>query len=251
MPPISKTLVASLVSGLLAAGCGGGGSSGSGGAATATTFPLSTALANLYATGFSKPLTVNGTATFASNGTRYTFTAPLAVAQSPANAGATFEGQPASDINWSMTGTFNINGTNSQFSSTSNSFLSPSNLLLGIQATSYCVANSPGQYPDTVAIGQTQSVATYTCYKDSTKTSQTGTAKVSFIVAAGDAPNTVKFSVLETFDDAGGSLSQFTQKNFLIDATGSISFQSLSFIGALTSSNSGPSNAVQLTFQSQ
>ncbi len=248
MPPISKIFIASLLGGLIVAGCGGGGSSGGSGTGAATTFPLSTALANLYASEFQRTLTVSGTAT--SNGTTSTFTAPLIVAETPANPGAGFEGQLAREVTFSMTGTFNIN-TPSNFSSTSHIFLSPNNLLLGVSALSYCVANPPGQYPNTVTIGQQQAVVTYDCFTDSTKASPTGTGKSYFTVGAGNSSSTATFSMLETFTNTAGVQTQLTEKDFLVDTSGNISLQSLKFTGFLTSSGSGTANNITLTFQSQ
>ncbi|QDL36577.1 hypothetical protein [Rhodoferax sediminis] len=249
MPRISKTFIATLLGGLLVTACGGSTSNGTG-AAAAITFPLSTALANLYKSGFHTTVTVSGTATSISNKTSYPFTASLSVDETPANAGATFENQAALQMTTSLTGTFNINNVNDSFSSISQNFLSPTNLLLGVTATSYCVASLPSQYPGTITIGQAQSVVTYDCFKDSTKASPTGTAKVSFLVSAGNAPSTATFSTLETFTDTTGIQTQFTQKNFLIDTSGNISFESLSFIGFLTSNTGGTTSDIQLNFKS-
>jgi hypothetical protein len=253
MPSIPKTLIASLLSGLIVTGCGGGSSGGSGGGAGATTtFPLFTALANLYASGFQKTLTVTGKATSISNGTTSTFTAPLVVAEGPANAGAPFQGQPARQIAVSLAGTFNINNTNGTFSSATQDFLSASNLLLGrSSSSSYCVANTPGQYPDTVTVGQIQPVVTYACYNAGDNTA-IGTGKISFIVTAASSPGTAIFTTLETFLDTTGKQILFTQKDYLIDTLGNISFQSLSFAGALTSTGGAttPSD-LQFTFSSQ
>ena len=252
MPSISKTFIASLLSGLIVTGCGGsaGGGPGTASSDAAITFPLSKALANLYAGGFQKTLTVSGTATSISNGTSYTFTAPLDVTGTPAYAGFTFENQVALQTKVSLTGTFNINNANDSFSSISQSFLSPNDLLLGISALSYCVATPPSQYPVTITIGQAQSVVTYDCFEDSTKASPTGTAKVSFLVSAGNSPSTATFSTLETFTNTIGKQTQFTQKSFLIDTSGNISFQSLSFMGFLTSNTGGTASDIQLNFKS-
>ncbi|TAM52164.1 MAG: hypothetical protein EPN61_01025 [Burkholderiaceae bacterium] len=254
MPPISKTFIASLLSGLIVAACGGGGSSGGSGTGAATTFPLSTALANLYASGFQKTLTVTGTATSISNNTSYPFTAPLTVSEGPASAG-TFQNQPARQIAVSLAGTFNVNGSPGAFSSTTQDFLSPGNLLLGTTtststSSSRCVANTPGQYPDTVTVGLTQSVVTYVCVDTSTNAS-IGTGKLDFIVSAGNSPGTAIFSTLERFLDTNGNLAQFTQKNYLITTSGTISLQSLSFVGALVSSGATTPSDLQFTFNSQ
>lgn len=252
MPRISKTFIASLLSGLIVTACGGSSVSGGGGAGATTTFPLSIALANLYASGFQKTLTVSGTASSASNGTSYTFTAPLTVAQGPANAGATFENQAARQIDVSLAGTFNINNSNGTFSSNTQNFLSTSDLLLGTSSSvSNCVASTPGQYPDTITVGQTQPVVTYACSNASNNT-PIGTGKISFIVRATNSPGTALFSTLETFLDTAGNQVLFTEKDYLIDTSGNISFQSLSFTGSLTSTSgaSTPSD-IQFNFKSQ
>jgi hypothetical protein len=253
MPSISKTFIASLLGGLIVAGCGGGSSGGGeAGAVAATTFPLSTALANLYAGGFQKTITVAGTATSHSNSTSYEFTAPLTVVEGPANAGATFQNQPARQIAVSLAGTFNINNTNGTFTSASQNFLSPGNLLIGTSSSSsYCVANTPGQYPSTVTVGQTQSVVTYACYNTSDNTA-VGTGKLGFLVGPASSPDTAIFSTLEYFLDTTGKTILFTQKNYLIDTSGNISFQSLSLLGALASSGGAavPSD-LEFNFKSQ
>ena len=251
MSSISKTFIASLISGLIVAGCGGG-SSGGDGATAATTFPLSTALANLYADGFQKTITVTGTATSNSNGTTYTFTAPLTVTEGPANAGATFQNQPARQIAVSLAGTFNINNINGTFASAAQDFLSPSNTLIGTSfSSSYCVANPPGQYPSTVTVGQSQSVVTYACYNTSDNTA-IATGKLGFIVSAASSPGTAIFSTIDRLLDTTGNQVLFTQKNYLIDTLGNISFQSLSFFGALTSpSGATTPSDLQFTFNSQ
>jgi len=252
MPPISKTFIASLLSGLIVAGCGGSSTSGGGGSAAATTFPLSTALASLYASGFQKTLTVSGTASSVSQNFNSPFTAPLTVTQGPANAGATFESQPARQIDVSMAGTFNINNSNGTFSSATRNFLSTGSLLLGTSSSgSNCVASTPGQYPATITVGQTQLVVTYACSNASDNT-PTGTGKISFIVRATNSPGTALFSTLETFLDTTGNQVLFTEKDYLIDTSGNISFQSLSFIGSLTATSgaSTPSD-IQFNFKSQ
>ena len=253
MPPISKTFIASLLSGLIVAGCGGSSASGGGGSVAATTFPLSIALANLYRTGFTKTLSVSGTATFNSNGTtsQSLFNGPLVVTQTPAYAGSTFDGQAALKESTSLAGVFNINGTPSNFSSANDNFMSANNLLIGSTSpfpVSYCVAsNTLGQYPETITIGQALPVATYNCYTDANKTSSIGTEKISYLTKAGSSPGTVIFSILETFTEPNNQLIHLTQMDFVIDTSGNINFQSLSFNGLL---NSGASGNVQLNFKS-
>jgi len=257
MPPISKTLIASLLSGLIVAGCGGSSTSGGGGSAAATTFPLSTALANLYRTGFTKTLSVSGTATFNSNGTtsQSLFNGPLVVTQTPAYAGSTFDGQAALKESTSLAGVFNINGTPSNFSSANDNFMSASNLLIGSTSpfpVSYCVAsNAPGQYPETITIGQALPVATYNCYTDANKTSSIGTEKTSFLTKAGSSPGTMIFSILQTFTAPNNEQIQFTEMDFVIDTSGNISFMSLSYNGILPSSSGGTNSSIQLSFRSQ
>ncbi|WP_144264464.1 hypothetical protein [Polaromonas sp. C04] len=258
MPRISKAFIAPLLCGLLVTACGGstGGGTGAPTSAAATTFPLSIALLNLDTTGVQKTLPVSGTAIFNATGSSYDFTGSLDFTETPANAGSNFENQAARQIDSSLTGAFNINGANNSFSSINQSFLSANNLLLGISsAKSYCTPSASGQfpdkYPDTVTIGQAQLVVIYDCYQDGTKTSPVGTGKVSFLVSAGNSPETATFSTMETFTDTTGLQTQYTQKNYLIDTSGNISFLTLSFLGFLTSSNNWLANGIQLNFKSQ
>lgn len=254
MPRISKTFIVTLLCGFLVTACGGGGSAGGGAGAqasgAATTFPLSTALSSLNATSLQKSLSVSGTKESASSGTKYPFTGTLDFTETPINAGSTFENQAASQQTSTLSGVFNINNISGPFSSTSQTFWSANNLLLGVSSpTSYCVAITPGKYPETITIGDAQLVATYDCYKDSTKAASIGTGKVSFLVGPGNSPNTANFSTIETFMDPAGLQILYTQKNYLIDTSGAISFSSLSFVGLLTSG--GAVNDVRLSFKSQ
>lgn len=261
----SKTFIASLLGGLIVAGCGGSSAGNSGGssvssggsAAVATTFPLSTALANLYRTGFTKALSVSGTAIFNSNGatSKVPFSnAPLIVTKSPANAGSIFNGQAALKESTSLVGVFNINGIANNFSSVNDNFLSASNLLIGSTSpapVSYCVAsNAPGQYPDTTTIGQAQLVVAYDCYTDDSKATSVGTEKTSYLTNAGSSPGTMIFSILETFTDPNNEQIQFTEMDFEIDTSGNISFMSLSYNGLLQSGSGGVSHNIQLSFKS-
>ena len=92
---------------------------------------------------------------------------------------------------------------------------------------------------------------TYACYNTGDNTA-IATAKLGFIVSAASTPETAIFSTIERFLDTTGNQVQFTQKNYLIDTLGNISFQSLSYFGALTSTSGAttPSD-IQFTFKSQ
>ncbi|MDR3452194.1 MAG: hypothetical protein P4L96_05235 [Rhodoferax sp.] len=254
MPRIAKTFIATFLCGLLVTACGGSADGGTGAAtsAAATTFPLSTALVNLYATGFQKTISVSGTAQSTAGGTSSPFTASLSVTETPVYAGFTFENQAVRQKTSTNAGVFNINGIDNGFVEINQDFLSTNNLLLGtLTPVSYCVASSPGQYPGTITIGQAQAVATYQCYANSAKTSATGTDKLSFLVSPGNSPTTAIFSVIEVFVDTTGAQTQYTQKNYLIDTSGAISFLSLSFSGLLISNANGATNGIQVSFKSQ
>lgn len=254
MSRIARTFIATFFCSLLVTACGGsaGGATSAATSAAATTFPLSTALASLYATGFQTTVSVSGTAQSTSNGTSFPFTASLSVTETPAYAGAIFENQAVRQKTSTNAGVFNINGIDNGFVEINQDFLSASNRLLGVSSPiSYCVVNSPGQYPGTITIGQAQSVATYQCYANSAKTLPTGTDKLSFLVNPGNSPTTATFSVIEVFVDTTGTQTQYTQKNYLIDTSGAISFLSLSFSGLLISSTNGATNGTQVNFKSQ
>ncbi len=254
MPRISKTFVTTLLCGFLVTACGGstGGGTGAPTSGAAATFPLSTALSSLRMTGFQKTLSVSGTATSVSNGTQL-LTGSLDITETAADAGSIFENQAARQVTETLTGAFNINNASNNFSGKNQNFLSANNLLLGTSSlTSYCVASTPGKYPETIIIGQAQLVVSYDCYTDKTKTPPSiGTGKVSFVVTAGSSPMTATFSTIEAFTDPSGLQISYLQKNFLVDTSGTISFISLSYLGSLGSNTAGAVNDMQLSFKAQ
>lgn len=215
---------------VLLTGCGGGGGGDSTVATTVpagTTFPLQKALVNLYTTGYQKTVSVSGTGS--ANGTQYPITGSVLYTESPANVGVTFAGQAALQKTISIMGTLTVNNQTSNLATTAQNYLTTNYNALGITSpTSYCVANTSGQYPATVTIGQTGSVVTYACYTNSTKATPTGTDTVSYVISAGTSSTTATVSSIEVLVNTANQQIASTRTNYLIDTSGGISFNSVS-----------------------
>ncbi len=225
----SLILLATLVT-----GCGGGGGDGgtpvgpsSGNTSTSpTTFPLQKAYANLNANGYGKTVNVTGTATV--NGLAVPVTGNLQINQSPAITNATFNGQPADEIATSISGLITADGQSISVSTTTDNFYSTSGQPLGAESNSgFCVTDSYTALPTTINIGQTGTVATFTCYSDSTMSTLLGTSTTTYAITAGASTGTANLELIATGSNSQGQQVTNSQTNFQMDTSGNLTFSSI------------------------
>ena len=223
--------------------CGGGG-----GGETSLSFPLQTAVANLYSTGYQKTAVVSGTALV--SGVQYPVSGTVTLALTPAATPTIFEGQTALIATTSVVGSITVIGQTISISSTAQGYLSPAYEPLGYAGNGqYCVAPVPGSYPSTVTVGQTGPIVSYNCYTDSSKTTPTGSESLSFAVGPGPTSSTATVSVIDTFFDLSNVQVSRAQDNYVIDTAGNYTFVSES--GEQTLNESGTLVTVNLTLTAQ
>ena len=239
-----KALLIMALSASLSA-CGGGGG---GGTTVVSFFPLQTAVANLYSTGYQKTAVVSGTAL--ASGVAYPVSGAVTLTLTPAANPTLFEGQNALVSTTSVVGSITVIGQTLSFGSTTQGYLSPAYEPLGYAGNGqYCVAPVPGSYPSTVTVGQTGPIVAYNCYTDSTMTTPTGSESLSFAVAPGPTSFTATVSLIDTFVDLS-SVQQFTaQDNYVIDTAGNYTF--VSETGQQTIDANGTPMTVNLTITPQ
>jgi hypothetical protein len=194
--------------------CGGGGDSGSSTPPAATTFPLSAA----YQTYVQLSATTNYNISGSCTGT--------GTLSKGASQAATFEGTTG----YSVTATFTLNFTNctpTSLASTSITYYNASYSPLGdvIPNTQYDVYLPPAiVLPTSAKVGDTAAVATVNVYTDSTKTVQTGTETLSFVIEAdGTATSTAIVNVISKRYNTSNSLLSTQQTRFRISASGALS----------------------------
>ena len=238
-----KALLIMALSAILSA-CGGGG----GGGETTLSFPLQTAVANLYSTGYLKTAVVSGTALV--SGVQYPVSGAVTLILTPAANPTIFEGQNALVATTSVVGSITVIGQTLSISSSSQGYLSPAYEPLGYAGNGqYCVAPAPGWYPTTVIVGQTGPVVSYNCYTDSTMTMPTGSESLSFAVGPGPTLSTATVSLIDTFVDLSNVQVSRAQDNYVIDTGGNYTFVSES--GEQTLNESGTLVTVNLTITPQ
>lgn len=172
--------------------CGGGGGA-------EATFPVQKALTTAYTNGLQNTLQISGSA---SNGIfTYPVTGSLSLAIGPATS-TTFKGAVALKTTTTVNGTLTINGQSLPLNTTGISYLDLSYSPLAFSTTeSYCEADSAVAYPENVAIGQTGTLGSFTCYTSPTKANRIGTETETYIATAGSTTNTLDVRIITTIYD--------------------------------------------------
>jgi hypothetical protein len=226
------TTATALLSIVLLAGCGGGGSSApvmnSTPPPSSASFPIQQAMHKMYATGYQKNYTINGTASM--SGQTYPISGALQIAETLVNANATFNGQAA--IEDAMIGSGTITIENLPFNLGnfihSNIYLDANNSVLGVTTpNSYCVNQSGSGYPTTAIIGQSGTVSFVACYTDSSKSTTMGSETISFAVTAGPSATTAVVTLTFTQTNAAGQQAFSYQASYSVDTSANITAQSL------------------------
>jgi hypothetical protein len=222
---LMKFFLLGLVTLLTACGGGGGDSGSSGPVVSTTSFPFSTANANLINNGYTHNYTLTGWQIV--NGVQYNVTGSGTIAQSAA-AASTFEGQAALLNTQTSTGTVTANGQSAPLPTTTVQQYSTSNYVpLGyVDSGEYCVMQGTPTIPATVKVGDTAVLGTYTCYANSSKTTVLGTSKMSYVIEA-DTANTAIINIKEEDYDASSTLTFTSQQRWRIDVNGGVSFVSV------------------------
>ncbi|WP_031404420.1 hypothetical protein [Thiomonas sp. FB-Cd] len=242
MGTYNKALLIMALSASLSA-CGGGGGGG-----TTLSFPLQTAVVNLYSTGYQKTAVVSGTALV--SGLSIPVSGIVTLTLTPAANPTTFEGQDALVATTSVAGSITVNSQPLSIDSSTQGFLSPTYAPLGYAGNGqYCVAAAAGSYPSTVTIGQTGPIVSYNCYTDNTKSTLTGSESLSFAVAPGPSLSTATVSLIDTSFDLSNVQVSRAQDNYVIDTAGNYTFVSES--GEQTLNENGPLVTVNLTITPQ
>ncbi|MBW4047298.1 MAG: hypothetical protein HIU89_04995 [Proteobacteria bacterium] len=242
MGTYKKALLIMALSASLSA-CGGGG-----GAGTTLSFPLQTAVVNLYSTGYQKTAVVSGTALI--SGLSIPVSGAVTLTRTPAANPTTFEGQDALVATTSVAGSITVGSQTLSMDSSTQGYLSPTYAPLGYAGNGqYCVATTASSYPSTVTIGQTGPIVSYNCYTDSTKTTPTGSESLSFAVAPGPSNSTATVSLIDTFVDFSNVQLFRAQDNYVVDTAGNYTFVSES--GEQTLTANGTSITVNLTITPQ
>ena len=210
-------------------GCGGGGSSAGSTAtvipAAGTTFPLQTAIAQLYATGYQKSAAVSGTAAYA--GTTYPVSGLVTLTMTPGAGSTSFAGQTALPETTSVSGSVTVNGQTVNLASSEQGYLSSNYAPLGYTTpTTYCTAATPSTYPAQVSVGQTGTVVTYDCYTNSSMSVATGTETLGYVVKASNSATTATVSVIDTFVNTANQQTFSATDNYTIDTSGSLTLVS-------------------------
>ena len=242
METYNKALLIMALSTSLSA-CGGGGGGG-----TTLSFPLQTAVVNLYSTGYQKTAVVSGTALV--SGLSIPVSGTVTLTLTPAVNPTIFEGQDALISTTSVVGSITVSSQTLSIDSSTQGYLSPTYAPLGYAGNAqYCVAAAAGSYPLTVTIGQTGPIVSYNCYTDSTKMTPTGSESLSFAVAPGPSLSTATVSLIDTSFDLSNVQVSRAQDTYIIDTAGNYTFVSES--GEQTLVVNGTPVTVNLTITPQ
>lgn len=210
---IKYTLAAAALS--LLAACGGGGGS-SGPVASTQTFNISSAIRSLTASGQNATFSVS-----ASNGC----TGSGSYTVGAATTSTTFENQPA----LSSTAMLNINYTNcspATISSTTTNYTDTNYVPLGVSGDRYLVYTGGFNVPSTARVGDVGIVGNAIRYTNSSKTTQDGTAQVSYVVEA-DTDSTAMITVATKAYNSSNSLESTQLTKYRINSSNAMSLVSI------------------------
>lgn len=172
------------------AACGGGGAGSNQPPTSDTTYNLAAAMSSLVASGLTTSVDISVQGVF--NGTAQSVTGSGTYSLSP-EVSAQFNGMSAEAQMQSIDGTLTVEGVSQSYSVSDTSYYvsTPSGLaLLGqMSSTEYDVAETPINYPLSVAVGSSGVLGTVLRYADSTESVPLGTVEISYSVAAPLGPS--------------------------------------------------------------
>ena len=198
------------------AACGGGGGGGSTQVASTLTFNVGSALQAITAAGQNATFSVS-----ASNGC----TGSGSYAVSAPNTSTTFEGNAA----LSSVSMLNINYTNctpATISNTVTNYYNSNYAPLGASGDSYVGYTGAFNVPSAAKVGDVGIIGNAVRYSNSSKTSQTGTAKLSYIVEA-DTESTAMITVATKAYNSSNTLETTQLTKYRINSSNTLSLVSL------------------------
>jgi hypothetical protein len=213
---IKYTLAASAVALLSACGGGGGGGGSSGPAASALTFNVGTALQAITASGQNATFSVTSSNSCVGSGS-FAVSAPT--------TSTTFEGGAA----LSAVSMLNINYTNctpATISNTTTNYYTSNYAPLGASGDSYLVYTGTFNVPATAKVGDVGIIGNAVRYSNSSKTTQTGTAKLSYIVEA-DTETTAMITVATKAYSSSNALETTQLTKYRINSSNVMTLASL------------------------
>lgn len=211
---IKYTLAATAVAVLTA--CGGGGGGGTTQTASTLTFNVGSALQAITAAGQNATFTVSASNGCAGSGS-YAVGAPT--------TSTTFEGNAA----LSSVSMLNINYTNctpATISNTVTNYYNSNYVPLGASGDSYLVYTGTFNVPSTAKVGDVGIIGNAVRYSNSSKTTQTGTAQLSYIVEA-DTETTAMITVATKAYNSSNTLETTQLTKYRINSANTLSLVSL------------------------
>lgn len=208
------TQICSLALAATLIGCGGGGGGGTTApVASTSTFQLLAIQAASFQQSATRPFSLSGTF----NGVAISGSGSITFGSM---TGATFETKPALQKTTVVTASFTANGTSYPLNTTSTSYVDTNYLPLGISGNEYVVVNGIANIPATALVNDTGTAFTATRYTDSTKTSQVGTATVTYALLP-DTATTALLKITWVYRDNSSNVTQTDTSTSRITPTGS------------------------------
>jgi hypothetical protein len=184
MKKLTALALVALVSLFLVA-CGSGGGD-SGGTVPPATFPLWQAWVSTVSKAETRSFSVSGTysgASVSGSGT---------VTFNPLKA-STFEGKNALGQTIVVSGTLTVSGQTIPYGGTSTDYVDSNYLPLGVANSGYMVVSGTPTIPQTAQVNDTGTLATFTAYDSSAKTTVLGTETMTFALL----PDTASSAILQ------------------------------------------------------
>ena len=196
-------------------GCGGGAG---GGSSQPQSKVVSTNVFNLkaaYASFVSTPFQVNFSASLTKNGV--TANGSGSVTQGATQTG-TFEGAAAQKVVTTARGSITENGNTVPLDNSSTDYFDSNYNYLGTDGTSeYSVVDGIASFPTNIKVGNTGELYTVKKYSNSTKSTLTGTEKVSYLIEA-DTASTALVSIISVEKDNNSSVTSQDTTQYTICA---------------------------------
>lgn len=195
------------------AGCGGGGGPSSPIAST-DTYQLRTAYVNYLTDTRSAPFSVSGTV----NGVNVTGSGS---ATQGALTSTTFENQTALQKVSVITGTLNANGQTLPLSTSSTTYADSNYNPLGFSGTDYEVISGAVTIPTTARVNDAGEWYSSIRYATSSKSTQRGTASVSYVLEP-DTASTALLKIIRIEKDTSGATSSTSSISFRMTPSGGL-----------------------------
>lgn len=200
------------------ASCGGGG-----GDAAGTSFAFSASLTERLKTTSTVDLVVGGTATY--QNTNYPVTGTLQVADMAATS-AQFEGKAVSATTENVAGLLYAGGGTWPLSMSVTGEWIGADLVGVVWPDIYCVTAGSGTLPQSIKVGDAGTIATMSCYPDSSKAAQIGRDLVTYAVTKGSTNQSANVTVTASVQDLGGAVLRQTATTYAVTSDGKISIVS-------------------------